>query len=325
MGFFEYIRKSFAKSDVFDFRKEARYQAKRGGISMLVRSVTGFIAQAIELAAETIGQFITTFFGPLMGALGGSIAGIASMGISAGVSAAFAQSDYSHQKSNLLDLYRDELATMLKKPADQVTVRDLEMAAEKSPVIKEELDRARKQRNFSVPLAAICTLAAFAVSTCVLPFLIPAVSSLSWGWGLAAKMAVSVPTYYAVKIPAQNMGDKWFGLYKETANDAIVELKLAHEQGQAVTPEQVKAVFAKIAPKLPASAIPAEQLANDINNGKRKVTELAFIEQNLKFNREEVSVAAIPNADKAMGRQSTTFVERLALSSKDDLSYARAS
>ncbi len=307
----EELRKGFNRSNVYDTRKELGYQAQRSGVSFVTRRVAELGTQAIENSADVLGGLITNSVGSILefavgpeiarnlglfaGAIGGSMAGIASMGVAGGISAGFSQMDYLHQKRNLRDLYREELAAKLNKSPSEVTVRDMEDMAKHNPVLDEELKRAKKQRNFSVPLAVVATLASFAVAVTLLP-VIPGAG------GLLLKAAVSMATYLAVKTPLQVIGNRMLGLKDETANDRIFEIKLAHERGVEITAEDIMPVMVKANPllgetitkefgarfddlppekyALAAQKIktlaPVEALAAAINNGTIETTELLF-------------------------------------------------
>ncbi len=67
---------------------------------------------------------------------------------------------------------------------------------------------------------------------------------------LAVKACIGLATYNAVKIPLHWMGDKLFGLDKETTHDRIVSLQREHEAGKAISREQVLSVFAGANPQL---------------------------------------------------------------------------
>lgn len=347
----EGLSKHYAKVNVYDAKDEASYLAKRSSISFVTRRISTFIGSIVENSAEIIGTTINSIVGDVLefvvgrelarnvgavaGSIGGSVAGIMTMGLAAATSAGFAEMDYLHQKRNIRNLYRDEVGTRLNKPVNQVTVADMDAAAKENRVIDEELKRARRQRNFAVPLAAICTIVAFAVAT----FALPATA------GFLLKAAVSMATYYAVKTPLQLLGNRQFGLMKETVNDRIFHLKLAKDKCQEITPEQVLGVFTKAntklaglielqfgkpfeeldpqhredAVRLAAVLVPIDQLAKDITEGKVKVTELAFASggdiSGVPRNEHAINYCNVPEQD-IVKQVNANFTERFARSTK---------
>jgi len=354
------VRKSFAKSDVYDVRDELGYQAKRSSLSILIRRTGDFVGPIIESSAQlvstiisgTVGGFlqgivgseIAANLGAFTGAVGGSIAGIATISLSAAIGGSFAQMDYYHQKNNIKNLYKDELAKKLHKPVDQVTIEDMETLAKTNHTIDEELSRARKQRNFAIPVAIITTLASFAAVTWALPAVLAAISAppLAWGVGLALKLAVSFATFFAAKVPLEAIGNKMFGLKDETANDRIMEIKFDHAKGNTITPAQVLSVFAKSNPQLDqfivkeygkhyedlsvdvqqqavqnvSSMVPLERFAHEINNGTINPMELAFVTEERISSLEHKSEHPVDiNSDMAVEEhRAQSFIERLGLS-----------
>lgn len=308
------------REGVFDDQKELKYQAKRTGLSFVGRRAAVIAGQTAESGATLVSEGIAGSVGSVMelivgaeiarnlgsiaGAIGGSIVGLVGLGLAAAVSASFTQMDYIHKKNNLTDFYRGDLAAKLGKEPGKVTVQDLEAEAENNRTLKEELNRARRQRNFGVPLAAVATLASFALVMVALPALVAAAGlpALAGIGGFLVKAVVSVAGYYAVKTPLQSWGDKKFGLSDETPNDRIAELHRAHGRGEAVTPQQVLGVFAKANASIDAlvvertgkpydqlnapeqqqavqalsDTLPLGEIAQGLNTGRIRATQLAF-------------------------------------------------
>jgi len=320
------IRKRYARVDVYDVRKELDYQARRNSASMAVRRVANLGSQVIENSADqlsgvitdTVGNTLQFVFGPQIasnlglfaGTLGKGVIGVAWMGLAASVSASFTQMDFIHQKSNLKDLYADELAAKLHKPAKSVTVADMEALSRENAVLNEELTRARKQRNFAIPLAIVATLASFAVVMVALPVVLPGLATLPWWGGLMVKGTVSAMTYMAVKTPLQVIGDALLGLTDETKNDRIVELAHAHAKGVTVTAEDVAPVVGKIHP----SHQMLENLARNINRGTIKPTELLFASEGELVPRQMVQDEPASN--------STFFQDKVGIKRDPGLSFA---
>ena len=299
------VRKRYVRVNVYDAGKELTYQTQRNGASIAVRKAANFGGQLIENSADFLSNLITNtvgnalaFFlgseiahdlGMFAGTVTGGIAGIASVGLASAVSAGFTQMDFIHQKNNLKDFYADELSAKLNKPAKLVTVGDMEALAEENPVLSEELSRARKQRNFAIPLAVIATLASFAGVS-----------------GFLVKAAVSAMTYLAVKAPLQIVGDALFNLTNETVNDRIVELAHAHAKGITITARDLVPVITAVPPTPRA----LDNLARNINQGTIKPTELLFASNGELVPRKM-------QHDEAHTHNILSFLDKLGLSKQD--------
>jgi len=210
-----YLRQRYARGNLYDAKTEVTYQVKRNGVSSVMRNIAEMGARLFEQSANAVGTFVTeslgSFFefflgeeiarnlGVFAGTLTKGVAAIASIGAAAGISAGFSQMDHIHQKQNLRDLYAEELGAKLGKAPSAVTVKDMEAVAKENPVLDEELKRARKQRNFAVPLAVVATLATFATTTVLLPALIPAAATLTGPAAFLMKLPVSMASYLVVK------------------------------------------------------------------------------------------------------------------------------
>lgn len=319
---FNDIDKTLAKSDVFDKRSEIEYQAARSGLRFVANRIRDGVATFMESTAEVLATTLSSTVGntlqfvlgaelardvaALAGAFGSRMAGMVGMGLAAGVSAAFTQMDYVHQKRNIRSFYLGEVASRVHKQPCDVTMADVESVAKQVPVIDEELSRARRQRNFGVPLAVVCTLLSFAAVTVALPAVAGALSialPTSMVGSFLLNAAVSMGTYFATKMPLQSIGNKLFDLNVDTTNDRIFHIKNAKDRGQTISQAQVLGVFVKADAKL-AGQIEKEQglafdamdaqaqarvanvldgrlklsqLAADINNGAIHPTELAFL------------------------------------------------
>lgn len=274
---------------------ELGYQAKRTGLSMVASKTAGFVGNFAEASADTVssilnntvGAVLRGFLGPelaadigaLAGTFGNRVIGFLGAGLAAGVSAGFAQMDYGHTKEKIKNFYKDEIAAKLHKPAGKLTIADMESVAKDIPAIEEELQRARRQRNFAVPIAALTTLISFAAVTVALPAVLSAMSipAVTGFAGILLNAAVSMATYFAVKTPLQTIGNKQFDLKKKTATDEIQHIKNGHEKGLAVTPEAVAQVFAHTHCPIQHDAALLQKLADDINNNVISAKELAFI------------------------------------------------
>ena len=326
----EAVKKRFVRVNVYDAKSEIGYQARRNSVSMAARKVANLGGDVIgnsadilgDVASDTItgatdailGPQIASNLGVFAGAMGKGIAGIAGMGLAASVSAGFTQMDFIHQKSNLKNLYIDELAEKLHKPAQSVTVRDMEMLAKHNAILSEELARAKRQRNFAVPLAITATLISFAVVMVALPALLPTWAGVGGFSGFMIKAGVSALTYLTVKTPLQMLGNKLFHLRDETTNDRIVELTRAHAKGIAITPEDL----APLVGKTSASSQALDELAAAINSGAIDATSLPFagIDEHAARRSPEPVV-------QAASSETRSFQDRLGQAGRDSsLSFA---
>lgn len=295
-----------------DPTKEVGYFAQRSGLLVVGK-------QGAEVLGESIGETLKSAVGPqtannvatAAGALNG-IGGLVTIGLAAAVSAGLTQMDYYHRKDNLKELYKEEIATKLGKPAKKIGRDDLDTLGKGNRVIQEELNRSKKQRNFGVGLSFIASMAALAVISLALPAVLgmamgttAAVAShtaLTGVGGFLLKAAVGLMTYHTVKDPLHFVADKLFDIDKHTTNDRIVSMKRDREMGKAVSREEVLAVFVAANPRLDnyikqeygqnydalnieakrqvaqelSQYVPLDKLTMEINAGKVNVTELAF-------------------------------------------------
>jgi hypothetical protein len=191
----------------------------------------------------------------------GTIAGLTTIGLSAAVSAGLTQMDYIHKRDNLKDLYKEELASKLRKTVDKVTTDDLDTLAKENNTIAAQLQKTRKQRNFGVGLSFMASMAALSVMaflvTPLLPVLglatvsaatgaivMPAVGTGAWFGAMGVGALSTLLTYNAVKAPLHAIADKIFGLEYKTTHDHITAVKLDREAGKVISREQVLSVFA---------------------------------------------------------------------------------
>lgn len=359
------LKKRYSRVNVYDARSEVGYQAKRTGVSFVVRKAGDLSGQLVEGSADlasslltnTVGSVVQFFLGAeiarnlglFAGAVGGNMVGIAGLGLASGISAGFAQADYVHQKKNLLRHYSEELGAKLGKPASQVTLKDMDALAEDNQILREELRRARKQRNYSIPVAIIGTLASFAAVTVLLPelFLIAGIPAMTGVMGFMVRAGISMLAYTAIKNPMNLIGDKVFGLQHETVNDRIVEIQRAHAKHIAIQPEDLVPLLINANHTLeetiirengkPFDALSSlaqkrisyelsvsqnlEGLARDLNSGSMKASELMFElvgdESGIPRLHSPDHVPHIAEqvqtmfADKIAQKKPTSYVERI--------------
>lgn len=261
--------------------------------------------------------------GVAMGAAAGnSLAAIGVLGVTAALSAGLTQMDYVHKKNTIKNLYREELAAKLGKAADKVNSRDLELLAagdhargiEANRTVAEELKKAKRIRNFGVFFSFMASVGSLLVVASLDPSMFAAmhgaIEGATTGWLATAaevitKGAIAVAAYNVIKAPIHWLGDKLFGLDKETTHSRIKVMKDDIEEGKAVTQEQVLAVVISANPELDrkitdkfgdrfdalryaqkhqiaeniGESIGLKSLTDDINHGRVRPSELAFIAQ----------------------------------------------
>ncbi len=200
--------------------------------------------------------------GALGGAAGGLLAADASLkanialtatlGLTAAVSASIVQIEHQGKMRKVAKFYKEELAAKLGKPMKSVGEKDLDALAsgkildgvEANPVIAEELQQSRKRRNLGVALSVIASVATYAILEVAT---LAAASDLA---GMAAKAIVGLATYFAVKTPLHWIGDKIFGVDKETTHERIEEISRERAAGKVIGKEQVFSVFVAANPDL---------------------------------------------------------------------------
>ena len=270
----------------------------------------------------------------------GGAASVATMGLTSALSAGLTQMDFVHKKNMMRDEYKQEIAAKLHKSIDKVTTKDLELLAENDPMrgtqanqtFAEELKKSKRVRNFGIVFSVVASLAAIAVVAAINPAIFTSIASAVSNAGMAewlatgakflAKGLVAVAAYNVIKAPIHWMGDKLFGLDKETTHDRIDAIRREREEGKTISQEQVLGVFIS-ANKPLASYIEAQTgkgydamtypekhaiaeaigpqlnlagLTEQINRGSIRATELAFtVEGDLS--------GVLPKAPEAEKRQ----------------------
>lgn len=200
----------------------------------------------------------------------GGLGGLVVMGSVGVISAAVAQMDYRHEIAKMKELYRNELAAKLGKPAKSVTDDDLYDMAKGDPekgipgnkIIADEISQKRKERALGVGLSAGASAASFGVMAAILSTAIAGetVKQMLGGVAEVAAASIGLPgagaalflvmetvlgigVYNAIKQPLHAIGHKIFGLDKETTHDRIANLQKEQMKGKAITQEQVLDVF----------------------------------------------------------------------------------
>ncbi len=232
------------------------------------------------------------------------------VGVAAIVGAVLAQMEYKQRKEELKELYRDELAAQLKKPAEKVTTEDFDKLAERNHTIREQLAKTKTARNLGVGVIAIGTFAAVVAAFSIMGVLgslgvtIAAPTAFAAGamkW--LATTAVAMITYGVIKPVMQKVGERMFGVDQKTTHERIEKMFGDHTQGKVISRERVLDVFVHATPPLDAfikkeygvsfdklkpvdklqladsnigKQLGVAELTEAINQGKIRSTELAF-------------------------------------------------
>ena len=280
---------------------------------------TALPIHSVGEAAEAVGKGTLLIAGKnAAGVVGGAAAGIsvggvsmatvATMGLTAAVSASIVQIEHNNKVKHIANFYKEELAAKLGKSEKAIGERELDSVAKGSrlgsvqdnPVIAEELNLSRKRRNLGVALSAIASIATYTILKAAMPF-VPEEAATGL-MSVVAKGIVGLATYFAVKAPLHWVGDKIFGVDKETTHERIEEIARDREAGKAISKEQVFDVYVSANPDLQdvieakygkpyakmdinekkeltqgiGQLMHVEQMAAAINNGNINVSELAF-------------------------------------------------
>lgn len=265
-----------------------------GKVKAVMVTAAGKPASEISSAAAAVGMGGATALGTTAGSL-------ILLGGFGAVSAISNQLEYLAEREELANFYREELAAKNHKHQNQVRDGDLSAAEKNNSVIKEAVGRERSFRNVGIAASFIASIAVYALIHAGLGVHIPFELSVPF----AAKVAVSVASYLAIKSPLMKAGAALLGLNKETTHELIENIARDREQGKAITREQVVEVFVsgnkqiggyvrqkfgrdyeelslvdkvKLAAEL-ANVIPVDKMVHNINLGTTNASELAYTVQ----------------------------------------------
>lgn len=252
-------------------------------------------------------HFILDGYGAAVAGLKGSSAPmVLALGAAAATSAALTQMDFEHERKEIKDLYRDEIAAKLHKSVGKLTNKDLEVLVKGNDVqgidsnhtIAEAVHKSWKKRNLGVVISMGASLASFSMMIAT----VSAFATLGPIAGIMLQGVAGVLAYNAIKTPLHAIGDRVFGIDKQTTHDRIVQLEKDREAGRSITQEQVLSVLASANQDLSQAItqkfgkdfdkleladkrqlaetlgklMHVDVLAAGINDGKLNVTELAF-------------------------------------------------
>jgi hypothetical protein len=253
------------------------------------------------------------------GVIGGAAAGVtvgglnvatlATLGLTATVSASIVQIEHNNKIKHIANFYKEELAAKLGKKANQIGEKDLNTIAigsrlggmEDNPIIAEELKASRKRRNLGVVLSAVASIATYVLLNTAIPDLPEGAATGIMGF--ISKGIIGLATYFAVKAPLHWIGDKLFGVDKQTTHEKIEEIMRDREAGKTISKEQVFDIFVAANPDLQGviqakygkayealdlqdkkeltqnlgKLLQIDEITAAINGGNINVSELAFV------------------------------------------------
>jgi len=250
-------------------------------------------------AFGAIGNWFENNFGSTVGKIIGSGALV---GVVAMISAAMAQLDYRHLIDNIKKFYKDELSTKLEKQVKNLDEKDIYKivqgdAAEgirANRTFAEHVGKLRANRTATVIISTAASLLAFGAVAAAIHFIPPfaaAIHALTLTTpgipailaefpSLMAEAAVGLGIYNVAKLPMHWVAHKMFNLDFETTHERITQMQRDHNDGKIITRERLLEVFASANPDLSkqeiSQRVSLDALADGINKGTYKVTELAF-------------------------------------------------
>lgn len=278
--------------------EDAGYQAPRA-LTQIVGKGTVKVGSEAALAGIA---GLTSGVGPLI-----MVAGP----LSAAVSMAIVHGDHVHRRFRLLKRYGKEIAAKLGdgRTPETLTEKDLELVANgdkkagivANPILKSALEDSSKERGWGMAIAAITSLVSVAAAV-MLFHSGGALEDLKGISKLLVGGAVGFSIYVPVSTTLHYIGQKFFGLEKETVEERIHGIRRSVEYGKAISQEQVLEVvvaanpamdkiiqynfgkrFAKLDEAERAQLIEAVQsqidlarITADINAGVLRPEELAF-------------------------------------------------
>lgn len=267
---------------------------------IVVKAKEFFAASIGKPAAEQAPHLLTGAASATTG-VGGAIL----VGGFGAVSAVVNQIEYNAQKKNIAVFYDEELSAKLHKSVKKVDASDLESLEkgdtkkhiEENGTIKGAIRKERLIRNVGIAASFIASVATYALMGAVVGH-----PALAFDLPTVARVAVSVLTYMALKVPVVEFAKSMLGLNKETTHDKIVEIAKDRRQGKSITREQVVEVFVSgnkdlsqyvedhfgkkyealaladkvnVAENL-AKILPIDTITANINSGVTSASELAF-------------------------------------------------
>jgi hypothetical protein len=215
---------------------------------------TGIENVAVHTAAEAAGTSVAS---------GGLDLLLSSTGIwlAAAASTVINVIKYKNLRSDLCEIYRDEIGAKLGKTASQVTKKDMDVLAVGVPergipaneTLSEELKKLKRDRDIGIGVTAISILFAIPLTLAVMT----AIFSLPVAWTSLSLSSITLPivgkiaTQFAVgfachklmEYPVEAVGKSVLGVEGNTTHERIESLVKEQEFGKSISKEQVLGVF----------------------------------------------------------------------------------
>ena len=238
------------------------------------------------------------------------------VGLSAIASAIINVIKYKNMRSDIRELYQDEIASKLSKSPKQVTNQDMDALAAGIPergipantILAEELDKLKKDRNLGILVTTVSILCSIPIALTLAAPIISAIGASSMtpffqtAVTLLTKAAMGFVCHRIMEYPVEAIGQKLFDMETTSTHERIANLVNEHEAGKALSKEQVLGVFISTNQQLDGFVtqnfgntydklklevqqaiaqsfeqfIPLSDVVDSLNSGRVKITELAF-------------------------------------------------
>lgn len=167
---------------------------------------------------------------------------------------------YINLRSDLCDIYRDEIASKLGKAPEKITVKDMDALAQGVPekgipankALAEELDNLRQERNIGIGVTVVSIMLAIPLAISVMSGLgLPMVAlgalftapTLPLLGSFATQLGIGFLSHKLLEYPIEKAGHQLFSVANDTTHERIESLMKDREDGKALTKEQVLGVF----------------------------------------------------------------------------------
>jgi hypothetical protein len=261
---------------------------------------SGYIAK--EAVSSAIGGAATALEGPSL---------VIGVGVAAAASVMINQASYQSRRTFLREMYKDEVAAQLGKSPKKIKDRDIDLVAKGDPargisgnkVIEDELSKLKKLRNVGMLVTVASLLGTVAVMmTITAGFSTAGLAPLAMTGAYVAKGFAGFAIHKVLESPLKWASKKLFNLNELTTHERIEELRKEHRKGKVIARAQVldvfisanddlgqfvKSQYGKSFDKLSSQEkqsvveavdqhIPITKIAENLNAGRVKVSELAF-------------------------------------------------
>ncbi len=263
---------------------------------------SGFIAK--ETVSTAVGG-AAVGIGGIFSAVGISLASAASVMIN--------QASYQSKRSSLREMYKDEVAAQLGKSPKKIKDKDIDLVAKGDPkngiagnkTIADELHKLVKRRNIGMLVTIVSLLGTLAIMSALLSSTLLSAGGVPVAIGLdamAAKAFAGFAIHKVLESPIKWVSKKLFHLNDVTTHERIAEINKEHRNGKVIPRAQVLGVFISANDELGKFVtsqygkpydqlsvqekqavvealeqhIPIAKIAENLNSGRVKISELAF-------------------------------------------------